>query len=467
LPEWTLGLDGLAGHRVLIVGTGREARAIATRLLSLPSLAWVGALEGKAGPGVEAWRAEFGEKIPLWVLEPDAAGLPEEVARASVAIMSPGVAATSTLYSLISASGMAMTSGSALFVADRFANIIGVTGSKGKSTTTTLVHHLLENAGIPGGFGGNMGIPVQGLEEASQYVLEFSSFQCHYLHTSPRVSVLTALFPEHLDWHGSLEAYYCDKLRLIAHSEVVIANGDDEVVRAELTRRFPALTVIWVGQGEQWHLEEDGADSWLMKDSTRLAHSSELGLLGRHNHHNALIALAAATEFSSLDPSVLAQGFRGFEPLAHRLERIEDPSGVVFVNDSLATNPQAAAAALRALGERNLALLIGGLDRGVDYQPLVDQIVLSTPSVVLGLPDSGPTLLALVDAALEGAGLSGMVHLESVRSMEHAVTRARELIGPGGYVVLSPAAPSFGLYRDYQHRAEDFRHWITTTAKDQ
>ena len=466
MPERSLGFDGLADHRVLIVGTGREAQAVARKLLkSRPG--WLGALDGQPGPGVANWEEEFGDAIPVWVIQPGSTSVPVEVGQASVAIMSPGIAATGELYAAIAALGIPMTSGSALFVSDLAASIIGVTGSKGKSTTTTLVHHLLTTAGIPCGFGGNMGIPVQGLEHASQYVIEFSSFQCHYLHTSPRVSVLTALFPEHLDWHGSLEAYYADKLKLIQNSEVVIANGDDETVRAELTQRFPELPVIWVGEGEEWHLEPDGADSWLMRGSTRLVSSAAVGLLGRHNHQNALIALATACVASGVDQAVVASGFRGFQALPHRLERIEDPSGVVFVNDSLATNPQAAAAALRALESKNLALLIGGLDRGVDYQPLLDQILLSRPAVVLGLPDSGAKLLGLVATALEHAGLSDAVHLEAVASMEHAVTRARELIEPGGYVVLSPAAPSFGVYRDYQHRAEDFRHWINTTAKDQ
>jgi UDP-N-acetylmuramoylalanine--D-glutamate ligase len=466
LPEDALGLAGLDGERVLIVGTGREATAIATKLLERANHSWIGALDGRPGPAAEAWRARFGTDIPLWIAQGETEVLPAEIRGATIAIMSPGIAHTGWFSQALRALGVRVTSGSALFVADHASDILGVTGSKGKSTTTSLIHHLLVHAGVDAGFGGNMGIPVHSLGDASSYVIEFSSFQCHYLQSSPRVSVLSALFPEHLDWHGSVDAYYGDKLKLVEHSQSIIANGDDETVRVELGRRFPSLPVVWVGQGERWHLEPDGADSWLMRDSTRLIHSKDLGLLGRHNHHNALIALAAASMWTGGEPEVLAQGFAGFTPLPHRLEPIEDPSGVVFVNDSLATNPQAAAAALRALPTRNLALLIGGLDRGVDYQPLVDQIVQSRPQVVLGLPDSGPALLALIGDALEGAGLAGEVLLEAVESMEQAVLRARELIEPGGYVVLSPAAPSFGVYRDYQHRAEDFQHWITTTAKD-
>lgn len=458
-----LGLLDLAGRSVVIVGLGREGRAIAKRLTKSPVAQALVALEGRDGPGVGQWSEEFGDRVPVVVWEGEG-GLPDALAGCEVAVMSPGVAATSGLYRALESAGLILTSSSALFAADHRDHLVGVTGSKGKSTTTTLVHHLLERAGLDVGLGGNMGIPVQGIADAASYVVEFSSYQCHYLQASPDVVVFTALFPEHLDWHGSLDRYYGDKLALAGFSpRVVIANSDDPTLREELTRRYPALAIEWVGQGHAWHLEDDGPHAWLVHGQTRLAHSTQTGLLGRHNHHNALIALAAAAAASGIEADVLAAGFEGFAPLPHRLEPIADPSGVVFVNDSLATNPQAAAAALRALAQSPVVLLVGGMDRGVDYQPLMAQIVHTPPIALLGLPESGPRLVELARTALHAAGAEGGVQLEAVDSMEQAVRRGRELSKAGGYVVLSPAAPSFGRYRDFAHRAEDFRYWIENT----
>jgi len=465
LPKHALGVGDLREHRVLIVGTGREGQAMAEKLATVSDLEWIGALEGSACQA-QAWQAQWGERVPVWVLSEDNPDVPPEIQSATIAIMSPGVAATGWLYGLVRSLGIPMTSGSALFTADNHAHIVGVTGSKGKSTTATLVHHVLSGHGENVALGGNMGIPVVGLAPADRYVIEYSSYQCHYLEASPVVSVISALFPEHLDWHGSVDAYYADKLRLIRYSQIVVANGDDQTVRRELGARYEALPVVWVGSGEQWHLEQDADESWLMHGETRLIHSAEIGLIGRHNHQNALLALAAATLASGADPHALAARSEGFSALPNRLEKISDPSGVIFVNDSLATNPQASAAALRALPAQDLALLIGGMDRGVDYAPLVEAVLECQPRYVFGLPENGPRLLGLIAKALEREGLLDKVQLEEMASMEHAVIRARDVVPPGGYVVLSPAAPSFGTYRDYQDRADDFRHWITTSAKD-
>jgi UDP-N-acetylmuramoyl-L-alanine---L-glutamate ligase len=457
------GVADLADQCVLIVGVGREGAAMATRLLSMSSPPRIIALDGAQGPHIEDFRHTVGGAIDVVVCEPGSP-LPEVCAEATVAVMSPGIPVTGDLHRSIRELSIPLTSGSALFVSDHHARVVGVTGSKGKSTTTTLIHALLEGSGVNAKLGGNMGIPLQGLDPAEYYALELSSYQCHYLEVSPDVVGLTALFPEHLDWHGSSDAYYDDKLSIVAHNpRVVVANADDEILVRELTQRYPHLPVTWVGHGHEWHLEPDGDESWLCRGDQKLFHTSQSRILGRHNHQNLLIAVATATATGRVDDTALAGVLAKFEGLAHRLERISDPSGVVFVNDSLATNPQAGAAALRSLHSPGMVWIVGGHDRGVDYQPLVDQVVLSRPRHILGLPASGGKLLGLFRAALEEAGASHEVLLEEVLDMAVAVTRARELAGPGDYVLMSPAAPSFGQYRDYRHRAEEFRSWIEKT----
>jgi len=457
------GVADLADQCVLIVGVGREGAAMATRLLSMSSPPRIIALDGAQGPHIEDFRDTVGGAIDVVVCEPGSP-LPEVCAEATVAVMSPGIPVTGDLHRSIRELSIPLTSGSALFVSDHHARVVGVTGSKGKSTTTTLIHALLEGSGVDAALGGNMGIPLQGLDPAEYYALELSSYQCHYLEVSPDVVGLTALFPEHLDWHGSSDAYYDDKLNIVAHNpRVVVANADDEILVRELTQRYPHLPVTWVGHGQQWHLEPDGDESWLCRGDQKFFHTSQSRILGRHNHQNLLIAVATATATGLVDDTALAGVLAKFEGLAHRLERISDPSGVVFVNDSLATNPQAGAAALRSLHSPGMVWIVGGHDRGVDYQPLVDQVVVSRPRHILGLPASGGKLLGLFRAALKEAGASDDVLLEEVLDMAAAVTRARELAGPGDYVLMSPAAPSFGQYRDYRHRAEEFRSWIGKT----
>jgi UDP-N-acetylmuramoyl-L-alanine---L-glutamate ligase len=465
LPNSPAGLASLHGAKVLIAGTGREALAIATRLRDLDSQTRIVAIDGHDGESAAAWRDRFGQSIPLHIIQPDGGEIPAEVLGCEVAVVSPGIPKTGFLHAIIRGLGVRVTSGSALFVADHADTMVGVTGSKGKSTTSTLLHHLLAGSGHDVSLAGNMGIPVQAIEPSDYQVVEFSSYQCSYLETSPRTVVLTALFPEHLDWHGSIDAYYGDKLLIMGgNPEHVIANSDDPILVDQIRQRYPDVSVTWVGKNQVWHTEDDGqGGSWLMRGDTRLAHSSDVPLLGRHNQHNALLGIAGADATGLLDISLLPQLLRSVKPLAHRLEVIEDPSGVVFVNDSLATNPQAAIAALGALQDKRVIVLLGGHDRGVDYQPLIDQIVSHPPLAVLGLPQSGQRLVELCGEALAVANKTGVVHLSAVDSMEQALVQARTLAQPGDYVVLSPGAPSFGQYRDFQHRAEDFMANIVAT----
>ncbi|MCF8549523.1 MAG: UDP-N-acetylmuramoyl-L-alanine--D-glutamate ligase [Pontimonas sp.] len=467
MPKQAPGLASLQGRTVLIVGVGREGRALADRLLQAGICRAVLALDGNEGEAAAAWRKDYGDRVPLVVIDPASESIPDSLREADVALLSPGIPKTGALYQAVVAMGIPLSSGTALFVADHAHSMIGVTGSKGKSTTSTLIHHLLVGSGVDAALAGNMGIPVQGIDPREFQVVELSSYQCSRLETSPSVVVLTALFPEHLDWHGSEQVYYDDKLHLVAgNPDHVIANGDDVILKRELLKRYPGLAVTWVGEGEQWHLEADGSGGhWLHHGTTRIAHSSSLTLRGEHNLRNALMAIAAASVAGSLDIGSVPGLLETFQPLAHRLEPIQDPSGVVFVNDSLATNPQAAKAALEAFPSDQVIILIGGHDRGVDYSPLVSHIADFPPKGVIGLPGSGQKLVELCSQALGALNRLESTQLAVAASMEQAVVRARSWARPGDYVVLSPGAPSFGQYRDYEERAQDFVTWIEKTKE--
>lgn len=467
LSKDALGFASLGARAVLIVGTGREGVAVAAKLQASGAASRIVALDGNDGDSAAAWRARFGGEIPLYVIDPATSSVPDEVAQCDIAVMSPGIAKTGELYAWVNGAGMVMTAGTAMFVADHGATMVGVTGSKGKSTTSTLIHHLLVGSGVQATLGGNMGIPVQSVEPGAHQVVELSSYQCSYLEVSPAVVVLTALFPEHLDWHGSVDQYYADKLSIVAGGpRHVVANANDPILFRELTSRYPDLEVTWVGAGQVWHTEEaQGGGVNLMKGEQVLAQGSDVALVGAHNVHNALLALAGADATGLLETASVPGSLRTFAPLPHRLQPLEDPSGIVFVNDSLATNPQATIAALGAFPADQTVIILGGHDRGVDYSPLISYLTSHPPKGIIGLPESGQTLVEMCERAL-GPGARDVCHREAVGSMTQAVVLARRIAAAGDYVVLSPGAPSFGQYRDFQHRADDFIACITATKEN-
>jgi UDP-N-acetylmuramoylalanine--D-glutamate ligase len=450
----------LAGRRVAVWGTGREGVAAVLALRDLPGIALVG-VDEKADRDAADWRAAVGD-VPLVAGDGAAAAL----AGADVVLRSSGISRYRPLVGELEAAGVLVTSGTALWMAEHAAATVGVTGSKGKSTTSSLVHRLLDAVGLPAVYGGNIGIPMQSLPPADRYVLELSSYQCAELRHPLRVAAVTALFPDHLDWHGGVERYYADKLNILAQRpEHAVVNGSS----AELVTRVRALElptpVHYVGGPDSYHLAP-GADGqpWYHLRDTPLFPRALLRLLGRHNAGNVTVALGV---LDALGVDVVAQreaiagAVAGFEPLPYRLTPIPDPSGLLFVDDPLATTPQATIAAIEAFDDRPLTVLVGGNDRGVDYAPLADFLAArpaaAAPVVVVGMPDSGPRILTAL------AGIAGL-ELAAADDLAHAVTLARQLTPAGGVVLLSPAAPSYGRFANYEHRSAAFREAVAATA---
>jgi UDP-N-acetylmuramoylalanine--D-glutamate ligase len=432
----------LAGRRIAILGTGREGAA---------------ALEALRGVAASIVATTDGE-APEWdvpvLVRPGADDLDVDVV-----IKSPGITPRHPLVAALADRGVPISSGTDLWMGEHAGRTIGVTGSKGKSTTSSIAHALLPGSG----YGGNIGLPLLAMSEADLFVVELSSYQCQSLTVSPDVAVVTSLFSEHLDWHGSTEQYFTDKLNIVRHEpRVVVANGEDADVREWLARSYPTELVRWVGGEEGYRLEERDGATWLFRDGEFLLPASELQVRGRHNALNALLALAAgdaAVERDStlerdgngrLPADAVAERLRAFRPLEHRLEPIADPSGVTFVDDSLSTSPFAAIEALKAFPGEDVVLLVGGQDRGVDYSPLAEYLAQHPIARVIGLPESGARILTELPGVTEMS--DGMVD---------AVRRARAV--GAATVLMSPAAPSYGIYRDFAERAAHFRTAIEET----
>jgi UDP-N-acetylmuramoylalanine--D-glutamate ligase len=366
------------------------------------------------------------------------------LARCEVVVKSPGISRYRPEVAGLAGRGIPVTGGLGLWLAEADRDrVVCITGTKGKSSTTAVVGHLLNRLGHRCLVGGNIGQPpwdpAAGDPGYDYWVIETSSYQATDLPCSPPAVAVTSLHPDHLDWHGDVETYYADKLSACSQpgADLTIANGDSDLLRARAGLLGPR--VQWV------RADDDPGAAWM----------NGLGLLGTHNRRNALIAracLGALGVPEAGDDAALARAAGGFVPLASRLQVIGEVAGVTFVDDSLSTNVLPTLAALDAFPGRRVALIAGGHDRGIDYQPLAAGLATrEAPTLVLAVPDSGPR----IQAAIEAAG-PGTVEVAVCADLAAAAERGFRWAQPDGVVLLSPAAPSFGRFRDYRDRGEAF-----------
>lgn len=453
-------LTELHGRRVVVWGTGREAVAAVRAIAPTGPAELVAVQDQETFLATGAGWSELAGSVPLYT----GADARAAILRAQVLVRSPGVAQTHPWLIEARAQGVRITGGTALWMAGNAERTIGVTGSKGKSTTASLIHHLLGAVGRPNVLGGNIGTAALALPDSELYVLELSMYQCADLDDSPRTAALTSLYPEHLDWSGGEREYYRDKLNLIAHGpgQVVFNAGDRRLV-AELQKFGPDLPVLPVGGGDSFHVAPGPQGrAWFHLAAEPLFPRAALPLVGRHNESNlcvALGALQAAGVQCLAQRELLSEALAGFAPLQHRLTPIEDPSGITFVDDSISTIPESAIHAIEAYAHRALTVILGGQDRGVDYGPLRDYLLeAGIVATVIGIPDSGPRILR----ALED--VPGLLRL-SAEDLPAAVELARRQTPAGGVVLLSPAAPSYGHFDNFEHRSRVFADAIARTSR--
>jgi len=417
MPPTTSWSD-LAGLRVGVWGLGVEGRANLRRLTQLavePVL-----VDDRPGPGVT----------------PTAEGGLELLLGCDVVVKTPGLSRYREDVQQLQAAGVPLRGGLGLWLEDvDRSRVLALTGTKGKSTTTSIVGGLLRGLGHRVLTGGNLGVPPWDPEvttDVDWWVVEVSSYQATDVTTGPPVVVVTSLSQDHLDWHGGPEAYYRDKLSLCTRPgvEVVVTDADSGLLREHAALLGPS--VRWVA---------DQPAPWVER----------LGLLGAHNVRNALLARQALVELGvegAQDDDRLTAACKEFTPLASRLTLLGEVDGVAFVDDSLSTNVLPTLAAVAAFPGRRVALLVGGFDRGIDYTPLADGLTDREGTLVLTLPDNGPKIGAVVrDRGTE---------VIDCRSIEDAVDQARAWAAPDGVVLLSPAAPSFGRFADYRARSVAF-----------
>ncbi len=340
---------------------------------------------------------------------------------------------------------------------------IAVTGTNGKTTTTALIAHLLEVAGVPARTVGNIGAPaitaVAESDDSEVFVAEVSSFQLSLTRTfRPHVAVLLNVTPDHLDWHGSLEAYTADKMRLFANlsaDDLAVIDVDDPgsaaCVDAVAQRGVPVSRVALSARHSGGATLVDGMLVLETRGGeVRLCRADELLIRGDHNISNALAAASAAHAFG-VGATHLREGLRSFRAIEHRLEPVGCILGVEWFNDSKATNPDAVFKAVDALRDRPFVVLLGGRNKGNDFRPLAERVNGDAKAVVL----FGESRAELA-TAFQGLEVKCV---EAV-SLADAVAVASELASAGDAVVLSPACASFDEFTSYEHRGAAFKDLV-------
>lgn len=432
----------LGGKRVAIWGFGREGRA-ALAALREHHPAQLFTLFCTAAE-VDAARA-FDPALTVSGSEPDATTLAEF----DVVVKSPGISAYKPALLAAQARGTTVSSGTALWFAEHSfekqpdAHVIAVTGTKGKSTTSAMLAHLARSLGVRAALAGNIGLPLLELraQHADLWVIELSSFQTAEA-GALALGVVTSLYEEHLDWHGSRERYRADKLRLADVSRQLLVNALQPAL-LEYTQSHPQRLLF--GQPEGWHV----ADGFIRRGAQDVFPLAQLAAPGVHNALNACAALAALAALG-MDALAAAPALASFRPLPHRLQPLGERGGFHWVNDSISTAPQATLAALQTLSGRAITVLVGGHDRGLDWTPFVEAMRAAPPHAIICMGSNG----GRIEAALRAGDVSCVVM--RVDDLASAVSEAMASTPQGGVILLSPGAPSFDQFKDYAARGRRF-----------
>ncbi len=441
--------------RVLVIGLGRSGRASCAVLRARGAA--VAATDEKPTAELAAAIAEIEAAGASFVMPQDLDGA---LAGTTAAVLSPGIPLNGALVRRIQAAGVPVYS--EIEVAYRLcrAPIVAVTGTKGKTTTTALVGALFRHAGLRTRVGGNIGNPLieqtVAAGEDEWVVAEVSSFQLESIRSfKPKVATILNVSPDHLDRYHSMDEYAEAKFRIFANQgpgDTFVGNLDDPIVgglaaegeaqrircRSLWFAREPHRnTTLYVRRGRIVYAPPTGDPRPV--DVMELA---EIPLLGEHNVDNVMAAVLIGLAVG-IEPAVLREGVRAFAPMPHRLQPVAEHGGILFVDDSKATNPSAVVAALAAF-DRPIVLIAGGKSKRTDFTELGAAIAARAKALVL-----------IGEAAGEIAAAAGVEAARAI-SMEDAVAVARTLAEPGDVILLSPACASFDMFESAEARGDAF-----------
>jgi len=421
-------ISDLAGMSVCILGFGREGKAMAE------------AIE-KHAESFEITIADQSESLPATryplIKGPDAF---KNLDQFDVLIKSPGIPPHQLSPSL------KYTTPTQIFfdsIVSSGAKIIGITGSKGKSTTSSLISHLVPGSILIGNIGNPAISFLEKAKKGTMFVMELSSYQLMDLDCSPTIAVITSFFPEHQDYHRTMKNYMDAK----KHITKFQTKGDTVFFNAS---NADCEEIAEEGSGKKIPVTSDDAPVDI----------NETKLIGEHNRSNVALAWKVA-EFLGIDRAKAVETIKRFTPLPHRLQSLGVHHGFEWVNDSISTTPESAMAAMDALGSRVAVMILGGQDREQDFSGIAKRIKESTVQAVITVGQSGPKIAAL----LRGIGCTQWI-IEA-QTIENAVKEAKlqkpSMKSP--IVLLSPAAPSYDQYKNFEERGRTFEECIRDCVK--
>jgi UDP-N-acetylmuramoylalanine--D-glutamate ligase len=380
------------------------------------------------------------------------ADLKEVLTDVSVIVKSPGVSLYKEEIQTAIKAGVTVTSGSNIWFAENpSAKTIIVSASKGKSTTSALLAHMLEKLGNTVKLAGNIGVPlVNCLSESpvDYWVIELSSYQLADFSGTANHGILLNLYSDHLDWHGTQAQYEQDKLRLL---ECVAENGH-ALLNSSLQERFDVTCAATVSCYDASNTPLQVCDTGLAFEGHTYPLSSDL-FPGTHTRKNIVAAISLLDRIGYSVPECI-ESLEGFTPLPHRLTAVANKDGVLFIDDSISTIPQSCVAAVAALAPRSCILIVGGYDRGVSWKECVPDLLV-------------PHVRAIVCTGQNGTKIRELLPRDDryvfANSFDDAVRYARQIATSGEAVLLSPGAPSFDEFADYKARGKRFLELVDVT----
>lgn len=406
-------LEDLHGKRILIVGYGVEGKATERFLREMVPDATIGIADKNDGEN-------YLDKQMNYDIVIRSPGIPKRL------ISKPYTTATNLFFSM------------------HPGTIIGVTGTKGKSTTTSLIHHLLTAGGVKAVLAGNIGKPMleaylEHQHEEVVYVVELSSYMLDDIDYSPDYAVVVSLYPEHIDYHGSVQDYYAAKHRILDHATSNSTYAYNPT--------FPEL--------RQWANSYPGTA--VAFDLNFAIDQSTTPLIGPHNLQNMQGAATVARAFGITD-SAIRESLPLFHPLPHRLQRVGTFHDITFYDDAISTTPESTMQALASLPQVG-TIFLGGLDRGYDFTELARTLTGSGIRNFVFFPESGPTIRAILEKHTTGFNA-----LET-RSMQEAVAFAYKHTPPGQICLLSTASPSYSIWKNFEEKGDEFQKWVRSYAE--
>jgi UDP-N-acetylmuramoylalanine--D-glutamate ligase len=454
--------DPLGGKRVVILGLARQGTALAQWLCKVGARVTVSDLRH------HDQLVEFLDELdgldityvlgehPEWMLD-----------GADLLCLSGGVPVDAPIVRKAQGRGIRLSNDAQLFMERCPCHVIGITGSAGKTTTTSLVGAMCDAAGRLAWVGGNIGNPLIAdlpyIRPDDVAVMELSSFQLEIMTTSPHIAAILNVTPNHLDRHRTMEAYTGAKARILAAQVVgdVAVLGLDDPIAASLAGRVEHEVAYFSGQ------QPVDVGAWLVNDTLvcrprfdlpmeKVCTIGDINLRGRHNVLNTLAACAIAGVAGVPIPA-MREAIKAFQPVEHRLEVVREVGGVTWINDSIATAPERVIAALRACSDKPVVLLLGGRDKKLPWSELA-ALALQVCRAIITFGEAAPMITQNVVELREAQGKQ--IPVEQVGTLDEAIRLAQRFAQPGDVVLLSPGATSYDAYVDFAERGAHFKQVV-------